>query len=208
MAKHAKKNPQKNKIKLMIIIFMIVLIGIFIYFWGNTNKKENSVIEEKKIEETINNVLYCLKTNNVKEIEESLDYKKLMSIIDESVSNNANMNIEKNLFNNINWTIEKIEIKSEETTALIELTNKNYKDIILNWMKKIIESKENDGNVTIEKSLELLEQVLIEDDTIEEKTTIQRINLKKENDKYIIIVDDNLRDLLFPGIDSVLNEIT
>lgn len=208
MAKHAKKNPQKNKIKLMIIIFMIVLIGIFIYFWGNKNKKENSVIEEKKIEETINNVLYCLKTNNVKEIEESLDYKKLMSIIDESVSNNANMNIEKNLFNNINWTIEKIEIKSEETTALIELTNKNYKDIILNWMKKIIESKENDGNVTIEKSLELLEQVLIEDDTIEEKTTIQRINLKKENDKYIIIVDDNLRDLLFPGIDSVLNEIT
>lgn len=208
MAKHAKKNPKNNKIKLMIIIFMIVLIGIFIYFWGNTNKKENSVIEEKKIEETINNVLYCLKTNNVKEIEESLDYKKLMSIIDESVSNNANMNIEKNLFNNINWTIEKIEIKSEETTALIELTNKNYKDIILNWMKKIIESKENDGNVTIEKSLELLEQVLIEDDTIEEKTTIQRINLKKENDKYIIIVDDNLRDLLFPGIDSVLNEIT
>lgn len=201
MGRHSSGNYTKksrSKIIIVLIIIVITIIGVSTYLYF-TN-------EEKKAPEiAINNTFQALKQDEEKQINEYLDYNKLLSSLDEMLVNeNArNEEVEKKLFESIEWNIENIELDGETATAVVELTNKDFIEVVTEWMKKIVNERNLGTELTDEVSLQKLQETLEETDST--KTVIKKISLEKLEGKWKIAVNDELTNLVFPGVDSVVS---
>jgi predicted PurR-regulated permease PerM len=150
MGKHsAKRNTKKGKILITIIISIILCCIIFgvIIFAKRKNEQKNNMDEQ--INDTINNLFTALKETNEEEANKYLEYKALIASLDEILVNDDSskmMNIENELFEDIEWNIESIEVNENEVVAILEVTNKNFINIIKKWMNKVITENEERKN--------------------------------------------------------------
>ena len=94
-----------------------------------------------------------------------------------------------------------VETKNNNAVVTVEMTNKDYIKVITNWMKKMIGEKARGEEITDELLLQNLEATLAE--TTDTKTETKKVTLFKEKGKWKIIVDEELRNLIYPGIESV-----
>ena len=201
MGRHSSGNytkKSKSKIIIALTIIIIVIIGVSIYLYI-TN------MEKKGPEITINNMFNALKQSDESQVNEYLDYNKLLSSLDEMLvkENVRNEEVEKKLFESIEWKIENIEADGETATAVVELTNKDFIEVVTAWMKKIVNVKNNGIELTDEVSLQKLQETLEETDTT--KTVIKRISLEKVDEKWKVTVNEEITNLVFPGVDSVVS---
>ena len=91
--------------------------------------------------------------------------------------------------------------------AEVEIINKNFENIITEWMKQLYGIRNSEQVISNQIALEKLENIL-EKET-ESKSEVQTITLHKEKEGWKIDVNEELRNLMYPGIDkviSVLNE--
>ena len=201
MGRHSSGNytkKSKSKIIIALTIIIIAVIGVSIYLY-TTN------MEKKGPEITINNIFNALKQSDESQVNEYLDYNKLLSSLDEMLVKEdvRNEEVEKKLFESIEWKIENIEADGETATAVVELTNKDFIEVVTAWMKKIVNVKNNGIELTDEVSLQKLQETLEETDTT--KTVIKRISLEKVDEKWKVTVNEELTNLVFPGVDSVVS---
>ena len=110
-------------------------------------------------------------------------------------------NIEKELFKDIAWSIENIEVNNDEAIVIIELTNKSFKSILTKWMKDLIADVNNGDQIVEEGAINKLEEIVKNEE--DNKVELKKVKLKKHEDTWRIEVNDDLIDLVFPGIDSV-----
>ena len=221
MGKHSK--PDKNKpIKAFSIIVIISVLGLGLYiFYNNKNiniinepknetqyafyeEKEtveiDEIDEEKEAEIIINNALNALKESNIDEVNQYLDYNELINKLDSIILEVNNSNIEENMFKDISWSIKEVEIIDNKTTVKIELSNKNYKKILTNFSKEIINEKNNNIEIDNEKMIKILNDKLENED--EYITTTNNILLIEDDNEWKIEINDELIDLLYPGLNG------
>ena len=221
MGKHSK--PAKNKpIKAFSIIVIISVLGLGLYiFYNNKNiniinepknetqyafyeEKEtveiDEIDEEKEAEIIINNALNALKESNIDEVNQYLDYNELINKLDSIILEVNNSNIEENMFKDISWSIKEVEIIDNKTTVKIELSNKNYKKILTNFSKEIINEKNNNIEIDNEKMIKILNDKLENED--EYITTTNNILLIEDDNEWKIEINDELIDLLYPGLNG------
>ena len=196
--KYAKGNKSKIIIAPIVILIVIAIITTIVLISFNSTKE---------VEKTLNDTFNNLKELNKEKINEKLDYNKLISSLDEMIlENQEDVELEKLLFKDMQWTIENVEVENDTATLIVEMKNKDFKNILTSWMKKIVREKESQNQITNEMSLNYLQES-IEEENIGEKTVIKRITLNKENNTWKIVVNEDLRDLIFPGIDSVISAL-
>lgn len=201
MGRHSSGNYTKgSKVKIIsiIVILLVTVIGISIYLY-------NRNIERKGPENSINNMLKALKQNNESKVNEYLEYNKLLSSLDEMLVNKdvRNVEVERKLFESIEWNIENVDIDGENATAVVEVTNKDFIKVVTTWMKKIVNERNKGTELTDEVSLQKLQETL--DETNTTKTIIKKIELKRNEKEWRITVNEELTNLVFPGVDSVTN---
>ena len=112
------------------------------------------------------------------------------------------INLQKNLFNTMEWSIENIKEEDGIVVAIVEVTNKNYKNIIIEWLKQIVELKSETEELSNEESLQVLEKILIENNN-GTQSVIKKIQLMEQDGEWKIIVDDELINLVYPGIEAI-----
>lgn len=196
--KYAKGNKSKIIIAPIVILIVIAIITTIVLISFNSTKE---------VEKTLNDTFNNLKELNKEKINEKLDYNKLISSLDEMIlENQEDVELEKLLFKDMQWTIENVEVENDTATLIVEMKNKDFKNILTSWMKKIVREKESQNQITNEMALNYLQES-IEEENIGEKTVIKRIILNKENNTWKIVVNEDLRDLIFPGIDSVISAL-
>ncbi len=186
------RNPAKG---IGIVVVICILLGVVSYIVYSKNKPKTA----------INNLFTELKAGNREEINNYLDYEQLIYSLDEMLTGEGNeqiSNIRKKLFDSMEWNIENIEIDGENATAVVEVTNKDFVKVITNWMKSIINERTKGVEVTEEISLQKLQDTLT--GTQERKTVIKKIILNQDGKNWKIEIDENFRDLVYPGIDSVV----
>ena len=205
MGRHSEKKSSSHRasnskiITLLIIMFIIVVGAILL------NKRDSN---KTQVKTTINNALSLLKQVDSEKVNEYLEYEKLISGLDEMIlteDTDTAKQIQKKLFSNLSWNIRKVQIKDEKAIATIEVTNSNYKNIISNWMKEMVSQKAAKRTITNELALEKLSSTI--DNEEENETVIKEITLTKVNDKWKIVVNDELRNLVFPGIESIVSAL-
>lgn len=201
MGKHSSgKYAKKKKINIKMIGILIVIILIITCIVIFINNHTNSKTEPEKY---IESLFTALKNSNREEASKYIDYEKLISSLDEMLldQNTTQMtDLEKKLFENLKWNIENVEIQDNQATIIVEMTNKNFANIITTWIKEILKEKEKGTIISNDLAIQKLEEAIDEENS--SKTILKKITLSKE-DNWKIVVNDDLRDLIFPGIDSV-----
>ena len=202
MGKHSINNSnRKNGIKLKSILFFIIITGLVIIFIISINKKKDDFTKQ---EEIINQAFSALKTTNINEVNKYTNYNKIISGLDESILNQEEVSeIEKNLFNTMEWSIEKIKEEDNNTVAIIEVTNKDFKMIITEWLQEIVNRKTNGEDISNEVGLKVLENIL-KNNNYGTQTVIKKVKIDKDSK---IEVNDDLINLLYSGIESVSNAL-
>ena len=202
MGKHSINNSnRKNGIKLKSILFFIIITGLVIIFIISINKKKDDFTKQ---EEIINQAFSALKTTNINEVNKYTNYNKIISGLDESILNQEEVSeIEKNLFNTMEWSIEKIKEEDNNTVAIIEVTNKDFKMIITEWLQEIVNRKTNGEDISNEVGLKVLENIL-KNNNYGTQTVIKKVKIDKDSK---IEVNDDLINLLYSGIESFSNAL-
>lgn len=196
-SKHSSEKSNGKKVVLIIITSIVIIALVFGIFF-----LVNKVNESNKVEGVINSFFEALKNSNQETVNQYADYNQLINSIDEMILQDDSDELEKELFNNIEWVIEDVEKNDNETVAIVEVKNKDFKDVMTNWMKELVSAKSAGIEVTNEYALEKLTNELKEEENF--KTVIKKITVKEDNGNMKIIVNEDLRDLVFPGIDSVI----
>ena len=191
-------NAKKAPIIITIIIIIIVLVLAILLFMLLANGPK-SVIE---------GMFNALKNGNYEEVNEYVNYEEMISsseILDSESLDEETMNL---LFDKLDWKI--IETTQEENTAnvTVEVTNKNFKTIIANYMQNALRVAFS-GQELSDAEMEnyLLEELRNED--VEMTTTTQTISLTKQNGKWVInTTDTNLINILLPGLSEAVNSLS
>jgi hypothetical protein len=206
MGKHsANGSTKKGKAITTIIIGLILcccIIGVIIFAIWQNEQKSNM---KEQINCSINNLFTALKGTNAEEVNKYLSYNTLISSLDEMlVSDNSSQmaTIEKEMFEDITWNTEGIDVSGNKAVVILEVSNKNFISVIKKWMNKEIEENESGKAITDESAVENWEKVL-EEENGEAKTVIKKINLYKECGDWKVELNDNFINLVFPGIDTV-----
>lgn len=196
MGKHYETKGKKiNLKKIFLFIAIILAILALIVIINKTYKSE------KDISEIINSTFTLLKDHSKEEVNKYIDYNLLITGLDDMILEENKDEIEKELFNNITWNVESIEINRNKAIAIVEVSNKDYRDILTKWMKEIVNEKNKGNNISDAIALERLQTIIKEEKTM--KTIIKKINLENLEGKWNIILDNNFIELVYPGIDSV-----
>lgn len=209
-----KDTKKKNLIiPILIILIIIAIIGTIV-----------SIVTANKPEKTVEEFFTRLKEGNIEEAKKYIDnYNDLFEEEQEEQENTEEdfadvLNNEENqklLFTDIQTNIK--EVKKEGNTAKIqvELTTKNFKTIMTNYINKIIQLSMSTvvggENLTQEEINNAIKDYFIEElknESIDKVTTTQEITLNKKEGKWIIEANDNLRTLIYPGLEEAFQEIT
>lgn len=126
MGKHSiekkKINFGKGFIAVIIPVLIIAVIIGIIYIIKNNTNSNNEFEEQGKI---INSAFSNLKSFNIDEVEKYLNYSELISGLDKNIMEEKFINLQKNLFNTMEWSIENIKEEDGIVVAIVEVTNKN-----------------------------------------------------------------------------------
>lgn len=203
MGKHSKgKYAEKNKKSLILVISAIICIILGIIIYLNQDKFGDN--REEEPEKIINSTFLALKEGRKEEASKYLNYEELITSLDEMILKNnqeGNSTIEKELFNDMEWNVENVTMQDGEAIAVIEVTNKDFKEMITKWLKELVNEKSGGKVISQEIGLAKLEEILMANES--KKSVIKKIKLTSEGESWKLEVNDDLRDLVFPGIDSV-----
>ena len=197
-----KSNVSKTRI-VIVFITILVMVSIIILAITKFNVKNDPKLE---IESMINDMFLSLKAGNSNQINKYFDYVMLISSFDPMIVENESdisINIVNKMFKNITWTIEDIDIDEINAIVIVEVTNINFKVIVTDWMKEIVSVSSNGVVITNDLALEKL-HMLLSKESLETKTIIKKVKLNKKDNKWYIELNDDFRDLVYPGIDSVI----
>lgn len=201
-SKKYKKTQKKVMLYFMIIIALITLITSI------------TIINNQKIKvtNTINKAFNALKIGDIEKGKKYIDYDKLISILDNEILNEENLQkheLNKILFKELKWKIQNMEIKENTVTLEVETTNKDYSQIIMKFLENIIQKEKNKETVTDDIYIETLKEAILNRE-IKTFTQSKKITLKKSKGNLQIVVNDELGNALFPKIgnlDKILSEI-
>lgn len=197
-SRHSSGVPKGKKIVGIVIVLVIAVAFVFgIYALIRNLNQEND------IEGVINHFFEAIKNAEQEKVNQYADYEQLINSFDEMILQDESDEVKKELFKNIEWNIEDIEEQENQVVAIVEVKNKDFKNIITAWMKELVSAKSSGIEITNEYALEKLANELKQEESL--KTVIKKIVLKKENDSWRIQVNEDLRDLVYPSIDSVIS---
>ena len=197
-----KSNVSKTRIVIVFIIILVMVSSIILAI-TKFNVKNDPKLE---IESMINDMFLSLKAGNSNKINKYFDYVMLISSFDPMIAENESdisIDIVNKMFENITWTIEDIDIDENNAIVIVEVTNINFKVIVTDWMKEIVSASSTGVVITNDLALEKLQMVLSKE-SLETKTIIKKVKLNKKDNKWYIELNDDFRDLVYPGIDSVI----
>lgn len=157
-------------------------------------------------------MLRDLKAGNFEQAQQYVDYKQLSDIPalrtrEENTENEAVNEHDKLFYEDLQWRIKKIEQNGDEAKIEVEITNKSYKTIFQNYTKKIIQKIFNNESTSTEE----MEQYLIEEfenENIDKVTTTQTIMVQKQDKKWKVVVDESLRNAIYPGLTEAIEALT
>lgn len=205
MRKHMETNTKVNKKKLIVsfITALLVITIMSVVIIGNVviNK------DEQKVKNTINSAFKSLVEGDIEESNKYLNYNSLIGILDKEILSEENLlkyELNKELFNSLEWNIEKIDMQENYINVTLEISNKDYSQIIMKWLGLIIEEEKNGNTLINVQCAEKMKEAILNEE-IKNVTQTRKITLKNIEENLQIIVDDELGNALFPRIDQLNN---
>ena len=193
--KAKKEKKSKKWLAVLVLLIILIILALTVLYTSITPRT------------SVNNLLTNLKNGNKFMASLNVNYDDLISVLDSTIvlnSENSMTNLEKECFNNLSWEITGESVENETATVTLTITNKNFRQVLLNWIEKISEVLETQEDIETNQNLQLLEESLMQDN-VDTKTTEVTINLERKDLTWKVIIDDNFLDAIYPGLNQVLD---
>ena len=195
----------KKILKIALIVILIIVLVVGGYFIALNMTKKQAL-------ETVDKMFIALKTGDEEQIKQYINIKDVIEENATSEDNIAdNQDMEKAMLKNLNYEVVSTDVKINECTMKLNISNKNLKTVFGNYISKAfsVAFSQAFGAMTEEEMDEQLKQYNSED--IETITTEVTINMKKEDGKWNINCDeDAFVDAVLPGyreVEEALNNM-
>lgn len=117
-----------------------------------------------------------------------------------------NAEAQKLLFEKLEWKILKETEEGDKATVEVEVTNKDFKTILGNYMQKALKAAFSGQTISEEEMTNYLVEEL-KNEEVQTVTNTQSINLEKKDGKWEIVEDDNFVNCVLPGLNEAVNAL-
>lgn len=183
-AKGEKKKTNYGVI-IAIIAVVVVIVAIAVYCVINMNSPEKAV------------------ESMLKEIKEgSFAQNILASVLEEDFDQET----QKLLFERLEWKILNVTQDGDKATVEVEITNKDFKTIIGNYMQKMIKVAFTGQQLNEEEMTNYLMEELANSE-IQNVTSKQSMIVEKKNGKWEVSQENDFATILLPGFMEAINSV-
>ncbi len=180
-----KKKTNKGVVVASVIaILAIVVIICFIVFTANSPK---NVVEKM-----------------FKEIETGNYSGEILSNLLQQES--FNQEAQSLLFDKLDHKIVKVEENGDTATVEVEITNKDFKTIMNNYMQKVIKLAFGGQQPNEEEMTNYLIEEL-KNEGVQTVTVTQSIALQKQDGKWVLSEENDFAGILLPGFNEAINAL-
>lgn len=189
------------KIALIVILIIVLIIGGYAIALNVT--KTQAI-------DTVDKMFTAIKTGDEEQIKQYIDIENAIeenNTTEENIAEDQDM--EKAMLKNLNYEVLSTDVKINECTMKLNISNKNLKTVFGNYISKAfsLAFSQAFGAMTEEEMDAQLKQYFEEQynsDEIETVTTEVTINMKKEDGKWNIDCDeDTFINAVLPGYKEV-----
>lgn len=195
----------KNKALKIILCIVGLIIVIAVIIFGIIK------LTAKNPTDSVTSFIEYLKSGDLNGAKEYTNESSLEMLGIDSETEDIEM--VKLFFKNVNLNIVEVTKDSNQAIVKAEITNRDLKTIMQNYMQKALElamSSINSSNTTedMESQLQEFFKSQFESTQIENVTTSVDIVLTKVDGDWKIVLDENLRDAILPGLTEISNLYT
>lgn len=193
--KEVKENKKNTWIATLVTVLALLVVVVLLTYM---------IVTSSDPKKTVDGILNNLKAGDFATAQEFVSGKEdLLSDVDFQDETKSL------LFDKLSWKVTNIEKEEETAKVEIEVTNKDFKSIISNCMKKLLDDFKailNGGSV--EQNMEKCFIEELKNEQVEMTTVTKTIQLVKEDKTWKVVLNDELKDLLLPGFQEAVNEIS
>lgn len=195
-----KVNKTKSKSKIIILIVLVIFAIFFVVtkaIESNIAKSvENFVVAFKARDNETAKQYVSEETVSFLNLEEIPQTEELMGMFLE----------------NLSFDVMKVSKKGDEAIVKVKFYNKDFEKIMSNYMQKVVELSiaMDEMSVTEEEIETQLIGYLKEEFSSEENQIIESIvdvKLVKIDKVWKIVVEDNFRNAMFPGLSKIVESL-
>lgn len=196
----------KKVLKIALILLLIIVLTVGGYFVALNLTKKQAL-------DTVDKMFTAIKTGDEEQIKQYINIEELTEeeTTEENISEDQEM--EKAMLKNLNYEVISTDVKLNECTVKVNISNKDLKTVFGNYMAKAfsLAFSQAFGAMTEEEMDNQLKQYFEEQydsDSIETITTEISIDMKKENGKWNITCDeDKFVNAILPGYKEVVESL-
>ncbi len=187
------------KIILIIVLIAVALVGGYFGYLQ---------IIKNKTSKTIETMFTAIKSGDENQIKEYIDIE---DAIDDNEEKSEGAEMESIMLKNLNYEIESMDVKFNECTANLKVTNKDLKTVFQNYMTKAIslafsQAINSTSDEELESELKKYFEEQYDSDSIETIETRIPVTMKRESGKWKISCDENaLVDAILPGYREIID---
>lgn len=190
-----KKQKGKSKVGYWIggILLLIIALAIVMAF----------AVMPSSPEKTIDALFNCLKTGDIQGASKYVtNLEEVQEVTDDDIPTEG----KQLLFNKLEWKIVNVTKEKDVAKVEVEITNKDFKTIITNFMKKVVKVAMSGEAISEEKQDQYLVEEL-KNESIQTVTEKMEIELEKQDRKWKAKVNEDIMISLLPGFEEGMNSI-
>lgn len=198
--KASKDKKQKGKSKagywiggIVLLVIALVLIMAFIVLPSSPEK-------------TVDGLFNSLKTGDFQAVNKYVTNLEELEGINETDGDKIEQEGKQLLFNKLEWKIVNLSKENNVAKVEVEITNKDFKTVMTNFMKKVVKVAMGGEAISEEKQ----EQYLLEElknDSIQTVTEKRELELEKQDGKWKVKVNEDVIMSLLPGLEDAMNSL-
>ena len=157
-------------------------------------------------EKTVEGMLNSLKNADFESVNKYVNYEEIVN--ESEMLQNSEMDEETQslLFDKLTWKISNISKEENTASVEVEITNKDFNQIISNYKQEALRIAFSGESFTEEVQNNKLKEQL-KNEEIGTKTITTTIQLEKQDGEWKVQADESLVNALLPGLQEAINSL-
>ena len=157
-------------------------------------------------EKSVEGMLNSLKNADFESVNKYVNYEEIVNESESLQNSEMDEETQSLLFDKLTWKI--LNISKEENTASVEveITNKDFNQIITNYTQEALKIAFSGGSFTQEEQNNKLKEQL-KNEEIGTKTVTTTVQLVKQDREWKVQADESLINALLPGLQEAINSL-
>ncbi len=157
-------------------------------------------------EKTVDGMLNSLKNADFESVNKYINYDEVVNQSEMLKDSEMDQETQSLLFNKLSWKIMNITKEADKASVEVEITNKDFEQIISNYTQEALKIAFSGESFTEEEQNNKLKEQL-KNDQIQTKTVNTTIQLIKQEENWKVQADENLVKALLPGLQDAINSL-